>query len=48
MAMTEEDVEREAKNLAKDIAMTKHDAIYGTKAHPAQPRGPAASPAPTS
>ena len=31
MAMTEEDVEREAKNLAKDIAMTKHDAIYGTK-----------------
>jgi hypothetical protein len=31
MAMTEEDVEREAKNLCKDIAMTKHDAIYGTK-----------------
>jgi len=31
MAMTEEDVEREAKNLAKDISMTKHDAIYGTK-----------------
>ena len=31
MAMTEQDVEREAKNLVRDIAMTKHDAVYGTR-----------------
>jgi hypothetical protein len=31
MAMTEHDVEREAKNLVRDIAMTKHDAVYGTR-----------------
>jgi len=31
MAMTEQDVEREAKNLARDIAMTKHDAVFGTR-----------------
>jgi len=31
MAMTEQDVEREAKNLVRDIATTKHDAVYGTR-----------------
>jgi hypothetical protein len=31
MGMTEKDVELEAKNLARDIGRTKHDAIHGTR-----------------
>ena len=31
MGVTEEDVEDEAKKIARDIAMIKHDAIYGRK-----------------
>jgi hypothetical protein len=31
MGMTEKDVELEAKNLARDIGKTKHDAMYGTR-----------------
>jgi hypothetical protein len=31
MGMTEKDVESEAKKLAHDMGVTKHDAIYGTR-----------------
>jgi hypothetical protein len=31
MGMTEKDVETEAKKLAHDMAVTKHDAVYGTR-----------------
>jgi hypothetical protein len=33
MGMTEADVELEAHKLAKDMAFTQHDAVYGTR-HP--------------
>ncbi|HOV14554.1 MAG TPA: cyclic nucleotide-binding domain-containing protein [Spirochaetota bacterium] len=31
MGMTEDDVETEAKKIAKDMALIKHDAMYGSK-----------------
>jgi hypothetical protein len=33
MGVTEADVELEARKLAKDMAFTQHDAVYGTR-HP--------------
>ena len=31
MGITEQDVDTEARRLARDMALTKHDAIHGTK-----------------